>query len=162
MNRIACLLLSMVVAGCASSMSNETPADRDTRGGHPDEHSSGLTAGTREPVVISVDAGDREVGGYRIELVYDNTVVRVVSVEPDPEFPAPQYRRDQFTTGVLRLVGYVVDPTGPRGLVAIARVSFESLGGGPSSRLTVRLIELVDPEGRPIKGRAEASKDRVP
>lgn len=161
MIRFASLLLAVALAGCASGSRDESSSSREPRESTSRDHPPGLVNGNSEPVVISVDAGDREVGGYRIELVYDNAVVRVVSVEADPDFPAPQYRRDQFITGVLRLVGYVVDPSGPRGLVTVAHVTFESLSG-PTSRLTVRLIELVDPEGLPIKGRVQASKDRVP
>ena len=159
MKRLSLLAFAAVLAGCASSASDESAPAREER---PTGRSSGPRAGlTRpEPVEISVNTGDRDLGAYTVTLVYDRMLVHVISVEGTPDFHPPLFLRDGFTSGELKLSAFQVGRY-PRGQVIVARVTFESLGGDPS-RLAVRLVTLVDSEARPVKGRAEASRDRVP
>ena len=160
MKRLGILVLSMALASCAGSSADRETAPRDSGdgGGFVDPVS---TRASTDPVEISVDTGDRELGAYTIVLVYDNSLVRVTSVEPSAEFPAPQFLRRDLTSGKLVLSGFRMEHPYPKGRVSVARVMFESLGG-PSSQLTVRILNLYDSEARPVKGRADASRERVP
>ncbi len=151
------LLLLVALAGCASSdqpAREAAPEDRPSSGGR------GLVRPAVEPVEIIVDTGDRDLGAYDLTLVYDRTLVRVVAVESTDEFSPPQYVRSGLTSGELKLAAYQLERN-PRGRVVVARVTFESFGG-PPSRLVVRLGTLADSAALPMKGRAEASRDRVP
>ncbi|MEK7470128.1 MAG: hypothetical protein AAB074_22390 [Planctomycetota bacterium] len=159
MKRFSILAFAAVLAGCASSASDEaSPVREDRPAGRSAEPKPGFTR--PQPVDISIDTGDRDLGAYTITLVYDRMLVHVVSVEPTPEFAPPQYSRRGFTSGELKLSAYQIERN-PSGRVVVARVAFESLGGDPS-RLVVRLVTLVDSDALPIKGRAESSRDRVP
>jgi len=157
MRNLAVLLVMAALGGCASAPSAERAAPES-------DQAVGLTAAggleTREPVEISVETGDRQLGAYTVTLVWDRTVVRVLSVEPTPMFAPPSYSRLGFSSGKLTLSAFQVEP-GPRGRTIVARVAFESIGEVQSA-LTVRLITLVDPDAVPIKGAAGASRDRVP
>lgn len=159
MKRFACLLLLAAAAGCSSgSMDRAAPAEET----EPSTESTGRTAGLVDPgpVEITVDTGDRDLGAYALTLLYDGALVRVSSVEGTPDFTAPQYAPDGMRNGKLKLVAFKV-VEGPKGRTAVARVTFDSLRGG-SSRLSVRLESLYDGDGRPVKGRAESSRDHVP
>lgn len=150
------LLLLVALAGCASY-------DQPAREAAPEREPSpgrGLVRPAVEPVEIIVDTGDRDLGAYDLTLVYDRTLVRVVAVESTDEFSPPQYVRSGLTSGELKLAAYQLERN-PRGRVVVARVTFESFGG-PPSRLVVRLGTLADSAALPMKGRAEASRDRVP
>ncbi|KAF0245485.1 MAG: hypothetical protein FD180_1604 [Planctomycetota bacterium] len=159
MKRFAILAFAAVLAGCASSPREDSSPEGEARStGRSSGSERGLTR--PEPVEISVDTGDRDLGAYTLTLVYDRMLVHVVAVEPTADFPAPFFTRRGFTSGELILSSLKVERY-TRGRFVVARVAFESLGGDPS-RLVVRLVTLVDSEGRPVKGRAEASRDRVP
>lgn len=158
MKRLLLFALAAALAGCASSADSpsreEAPASRTPEG-------RGLVQpAANEPVEIYIDTGDRDLGAYDLTLVYDRTLVRVLSVEPTAEFAPPQYVRSGLTSGELKLAAYQLEKN-PRGRVVVARVTFESFGG-PPSRLSVRLRTLADSNALPMKGRAEASRDRVP
>jgi hypothetical protein len=153
------LLFAAFVAGCASAPSQESSPSREES---PSGRSAGARAGLArpEPVDICIDTGDRDLGAYTITLVYDRMLVHIVKVEATAEFAAPLFSRRGFTSGELKLSAYQIERN-PKGRVVLARVTFESLGGDPS-RLLVRVVTLVDSEARPIQGRAEASRERVP
>jgi hypothetical protein len=158
MKRLLLFVLAAALAGCASSA--DSPSREEAPASRTPDPGRGLVRPANEPVEIYIDTGDRDLGAYDLTLVYDRTLVRVLSVEPTAEFAPPQYVRSGLTSGELKLAAYQLEKN-PRGRVVVARVTFESFGG-PASRLSVRLRTLADSNALPMKGRAEASRDRVP
>lgn len=149
------LLAAAAFAGCASAPREvEAPAATEGR------REAGFVAREPAPVDIVVDSGDRELAAYDLTLVFDPALVRVTAVEPTGEFAAPQYLRSGLTSGELKLAAYQLERH-PHGRVVVARVRFQAFGSAPSP-LTVRLRTLADSRALPIRGRAEASRDRVP
>ncbi|MBI2919804.1 MAG: hypothetical protein HYY18_01815 [Planctomycetes bacterium] len=159
MKKWGVVIAAWLLAGCASSSdapAARSEAEREERDGLIGEH----VAPVPEPVDISIDAGERELGAYTLRLVFDRTLVRIVAIDSTPWFKPPDYNSQLFSSGEVTLAAYQTE-RGPRGRTVVARVTFESLGG-VQSPLMVRLVTLVDPEARPIKGTSAASRDRVP
>ena len=159
MKACAVLLATAFLAGCAGapeSAARRTDAGQDEREGLVSEP----IAPVPEPVDISVDAGDRELGAYTLRLFFDRTLVRIASIDSTPWFKPPDYNSQLFSSGEVTLSAYQTE-RGPRGRTVVARVTFESLGG-LQSPLVVRLVTIVDGEARPILGTSGASRDKVP
>ncbi|NUN48848.1 MAG: hypothetical protein HUU15_08490 [Candidatus Brocadiae bacterium] len=155
MSRLPASLLLLACLGCAASRESATVesaprTDRDT----------GLAAPASDPVDITVDTPDAPLGCYTVVILFDPAAVQIAAIEPSPEFRAPDYSEHTFHTGEVVLSAYQLQPA-PPGRILVARIRFESLHGG-QSRLDVRLESLYDPDGVPLRGRAQPSRTRVP
>ncbi|MHC5039334.1 MAG: cohesin domain-containing protein [Planctomycetota bacterium] len=133
-------------AAVEGEQSSETPVDE-----------RGLTSGTK--VVVSVDVGDRMLGGYALELRYDPEAVEVVSVQrPGREgFPgSPMAEPATFAKGTTPLVGFHVGGYFPSGLIHVAVVRFKAKKPGKHP-LSLSVKSLYSPEGKPVPGTGQLS-----
>lgn len=146
-------LLAVVLGGCAG-------ADRESMEAVRSESPQAGLISVAGPVDVSVDTGSRPLGAYTVTLLYDSALVRVLAVEPSSTFRLPDFGERGLVSGELVLSAYQLRQN-PTGITVVARVSFESLGGGESA-LRIRLVNLYDPEGIPVEGKAAVSRDRVP
>jgi hypothetical protein len=94
----------------------------------------GLDSGRRATVPLVISAGGATVGSYELQVIWDSSVVRFISIGPGA-FGAPTVNASGAGVGNLTLAG--ANPTGATGLFSIAELTFEMRAGTGSSPVSV-------------------------
>ena len=187
MKRAALLLALLLALGCSSAPRAEksadearltVPSDIRFKEGEAAPHSAGaprpapgvsqsrsLTSRLQPPIVdIYLDTGSHPLAAYTIELRYDPQVVAVLDVSHPGRggFPGtPMVEPASFARGVTRIVGLHTGASLPRGRVRVARVHFRPASASGSSSLSVSILGIYGPGGKPINGQAVLTHHRV-
>ncbi len=117
------------------------------------------------PVDVYVDSGETLLAAYQIEVLYDNSRVKIVGLEGGEAKAfneAPYYDPAGLEKGRIVIAAFVPEDVdleeAPAGRTRVARLHLQVEGPGGDEAvygMTIRLAVAADAEGRRIRGRVQ-------
>ncbi|MHC4660082.1 MAG: cohesin domain-containing protein [Planctomycetota bacterium] len=161
MKKVVPILLLILCCGCSTSMSSNMMEDRAMP-----RAAKGTAAMEREVhdvIEVWLENATGPLGAYHLEVHYNPEVVQIDSItsaQGGGFNVSPVSSKVTYSSGLTGIVGILPGSEGPPGKVLIARVTFRHVASG-TSRVSVSIKSLYNPESKPINGAVSISKSKI-
>jgi hypothetical protein len=161
------IVLAVLFLGCGCSSQMDIMARESEMGNTA--RSKSMKKAKRDfniaPLTIDVwiENAKGKLGAYHLEVHYDRAVVAIENIThvEGSRFAAPPIADAKtFSSGLTGIVGLQPGGGGPFGPVLVARVRFRPVAPG-TSRVSVSIKSLYDPDSKPVTGTIKLSADEV-
>ncbi|TET32726.1 MAG: hypothetical protein E3J72_18980 [Planctomycetota bacterium] len=112
---------------------------------------------------VWIENAKGKLGAYHLEVHYNRAVVaveKIIHVEGSRFAGPPIADAKTFSSGLTGIVGLQPGSGGLFGPVLVARVCFRPVAPG-TSRVSVSIKSLYDPDSKPVTGTIKLSNDEV-